>query len=573
MPTTTTELVDSIYSVISGQGAYKSSAQAGYSALQANNAAAAALASTVGDNAEIISRAKTSGELATQAAADKAGATFGVDLRQQNEVLSHLTEQMNSAYEERSAASQEIAAKKSVGFFDDPLQHVMNLLTINDDIDKHNAADRVYEETGQQIQRLNQLAQSTIQTQKALQASTTLASAKAEADNAKAAATQAQYKIANEGIIYNLDALKSAQDSDLKTIQLRAEAKAAFDRDEQLRLQREAANQSQERFNWEKLVHQQGEDADRAMFERLQQGIKNRLGAAYVPVPWGGETSRKMLAELKLQGTQAKADYESGARSLEIDPTGNTRIVAGSAAQAAQAVLGNNAPTRLSEAQAPIRQVLLRAAAEINSGKAKMPGAQEGVYVNRAKRDEVDAYMNQRVPELIKEQASNIDYRDENNLFNVGSVTDIVKSHPALQNLPAVQAVIAPAMAAGVDLHDPSKVVTMLWDASLGDSKKITPEQANQAIKLIYAAGAQSNMAARQLEAFGLSLTPRDSKDVKSLDYRTNVKIGGGFFGVSTPTPMNLVDDLDLARNQGKYFAQKLVNAVANQSAVTWGAF
>jgi hypothetical protein len=83
----------------------------------------------IGLNNTIIQEQKDSADLATQNARLMIGAITGTDMNQQGEVLTGLVDTLNGAYKQKAQLLQGMQEKQSVGFMDNPLQHILNQFT------------------------------------------------------------------------------------------------------------------------------------------------------------------------------------------------------------------------------------------------------------------------------------------------------------------------------------------------------------------------------------------------------------------------------------------------------------
>src|SRR5438309_292323 len=115
----------------------------------------------IGANNQIIDSSKQTAEFATQNAKIKGANSLGTNIKDSSEVLTGLSTSILDLIGQKNQALQGIAAKQSVGLFDNPLEYILNQITLPDDIAKHNAINEQLEAKESQVATLNQLTQST----------------------------------------------------------------------------------------------------------------------------------------------------------------------------------------------------------------------------------------------------------------------------------------------------------------------------------------------------------------------------------------------------------------------------
>lgn len=471
-----------------------------YKSQQAGYDANAAIISAMGSNAVIIESAKQSADLATQQARLKAANNLGTNYRDQGEVLSSLSETISTEYAKKDQALQAIEAKQSVSFFDDPLSWISNQFTINDDIDKHNAADARLTAAQDQMQKLNTLTQSTIVTQNQLNESVTAASIKATTDNLalKAQADANLQKI--QGQVYNADAIKAALSADKEKLQNTFSVFSAQKQEQQVEIALAHLALSREEFSWKQEEKNKGKQEDSYLLEQINAGRKLRMGDQADLILPGSTRAGTVLSLLKSNSPAGK-EFQDDYMIAQQSQVSGTRMLAPSAAKAIE-LLNSGVPVKLVPAQESVKGVLNSALSQIQDQIAKGT-------LDPKNRDAVNSALNKAAKGIVDSQGAKVVPGDADNIFNIPSVNTLIANSPTLQKLPVVQKVIAPLVATGADLTDPNKVMGALTDAI--KSGKISYSDALEATS-IYQVGVRSNMEAKQLTSLGI--TPKWSYNV-----------------------------------------------------------
>jgi len=510
--------------------------------LQAVDAKGAAIANasadlykTIGDSAIIIDSAKQNAELNVQAAKAKAANALGTDITQQTELITSLSQEALTQRATKSELYKTIQEKQSVGLFDDPLGWLLNKFTINDDIAKFNAASMGEKIALDDMNVLNQATQSAMVTQGALFAPITQASVKASADKLASEAAIKANEERLKGLVYNAESIKAAMNGDKEILNARYSAFGAEKQQQQVEISLAHLELSRQEFNWKKLEKEKGEDADKYLIDKLNAGGRARMGESYVPIPYGSAKANGILQLLKSNspaGKQFQEDYMIGDQSLAIDPSGNTRVLATSPARAVEIL--QTMPVKLSPAQEPVKKLLDQALQDVAATLQTNPKLEGGK--NKAAVAEA---INARAKELLAAQAKNVKFDDPSNVFAIPNVKTLVANSPVVANLPVVQKVLAPALAAGASLEDPNQVFALTAQA-LRDKKISYPEALE--INTIYHVGQSANIAARQLPSLGFA--PIYSYNVK-VDTNPNAT-----FGASEVIDMTRGDQLGRAFNK-----------------------
>jgi len=482
--------------------------QGAYGAAQAAQDKNASLYESIGAADAIIQGAKDQGALATQQARNLAGASFGVDLRKDSEQLTALINARNSLASQRQELSARVSAKQSVGFFDNPLQYIINQVTVDDDIAKHNALNQQTQEIDNEIQTRNALAQGTFATQTQLQESVTAASAAANAQKIQMAAQVEANNASTRGIIYGAEGMKAAIQARDDVLAHAFSADAAKRAYESQALALKHFQLSQQEFEWrkeEKKLKDQGlkdqKDMDSYFLKTIEVGRRQRMGSAYVPMDPNGADAKALLQLLKSNspaGQLANEDYMAGQRALALDPTGNTRSLAASPADFASMV-ARKVPMEIPSAMDPVKGIISDSITLLQM-EARSPNN----TLDLKNKQVADARLNQIAQERLNEQFKLVKPGDKDNVYLVPGPRALLANpelRPVLEKLPITQKIILPALQAGVDLDNPDRV----WGLAL-DAAKNGELSHKELLTLtdFYRRGAAVTLAARQLQSVGL---------------------------------------------------------------------
>lgn len=460
----------------------------------------------IGANDSIMTLAKIDNQEATNLAVTHAANILGTNLRDQSERITALTDTIHQEYAKKEEALKIIEEKDSVGLFDNPIEWLINQFTINDDIARHNAANARLGAAENQLQKLNELTQTTATTQKLVDESITATTKKAAMDNLAAATKVKQNEEKNKSLTYNAEAIKTILGAQKDDLQIAFSVFGAQKQQEQIGIALAHLDLDRQRFDWQKQEKDDLKKGDSYTIEKINQGGRLMMGEGWQDIPADSAKAKDVLANVRSNspiGKLYQEAYMTAERSMAIDPTGQTRQLATSPAHAIE--LLNTLPVRLSPAQKPVKELLdlAKEATAQKIAQGKLDGKNKGA---------VEADLNETVKQLLQDQARNVKPGDPDNVYNIGSLPVLIKSSPTIQNLPVVQKVITPAIAAGADLSDPNKlfstVATALRDKNISYAEALD-------LTTIYHVGVGANLESRQLTSLGM---------VPSYSYNTKIQ-------------------------------------------------
>lgn len=508
-------MADTLEELLAQVGAFKAGSQQATQQAVAAIATQADLSTQQGDIYKIaaedeatVASAKLAAGYQTQLARVKAANAFGVNLKNSSEVITDLAASAERAYTVKQNALAKIAEKDSVTFLSNPLGYISNMFTINGDIAQHNLANAQVQAAEQRIQAINANAQSTIQTQNAIEEPLTAASMAAAtrlaANTANLNAVQAQINTIGynvKGIEYGLTAKKEA-------LALGFQAQGASNAAAQLQMSRERMAQDKIEFSLrqKQYARQEADENEKkaigqSVIDTVNLGRKALLGSGAAPLDdIGGKLMLQTLRGKGTLSTEYQKYYDAGERTRL---TGN--VVYGSSPSAAISTL-TTLPVKLNPTQAAVKNILAVAATDTSTAlqNSEMSGKNANpVFTGMDKKDKntIDRAFNGRAQQILNAKAAVVIPGDADNPYQIASINQLAANSPTVQALPVYQKVLAPLVKSGVMLNDPKQIVSLIGEAVA--KGKITHKEAIE-LTTIYHVGVTTNLAMRNIEGFGL---------------------------------------------------------------------
>ncbi len=507
--------------------------------------------SAIGANSAIIDSAKQNAELTTQTMKIKGANLLGTNLKAQGEMVSGLSQTILEQYALKDAAAKEIQKKQSVGLFDNPLEHIINLFTVNDDIDKHNAANERLVSAETQLDNLNRLTQSTNLTQSQLTESITAASVDASAKNTALTAQLNANKATKEALAYNADGISKALSVSKEILSTQFNGLNAQNAQTNVGIALQHLELSRQEFDWrkdEKKIADQARDKntdiDNYAMDRINDGLQ-RMGMQ--PIPKGSPRAGNALALMKA-GSGAGAIYAEAFKiSNDSELAGGATILAPSPARAVE--LLHSVPIKLTSAQGPVKDIL-------DSATATVAAAGQAGTIDLKDKAVREAAINKAAITTLANQARKIIPGDNSNVFQIAPLGALINAAPELQTLPVVSKVIAPALAAGSDLSNPDTVFHTAMVAM--DKGQISYEEMVEGLSYVYQRGVKVNLEARQLQSLGLNLEPKKKGDPSMMTFNVPISTGNlATFGMGGKTTIDMTNVVDISREVNKMLAAR----------------
>lgn len=453
----------------------------------------------IGTQKNIIDQAQQTGQLAVQNDMSKFALALGGDLGDTTGTMRKLADTFNQAEADKETALQEVNAKKSLSPFNDLFGWISAQFTINDDINKYNAAARTADQAKEHIDGINELVSRRGVADKELQTSVTTASLAASAQATSDAAAFAANQIKIQGYISNATNIEKQTSLSEQQLRIQGQVLNAEQGQQQIQLAQAHLKIAQDEATERLKLKSQTDQAYQDMADDIQRGYKvmypnnpNMQKVAASPV------TLTMLRNGKLDDRTQEA-YRLGVLNRTAAPDSSTRLLASSPSQALQVL--SYAPD-ISPAQRPVVAILQQAKSNLESNKATGNWASQYQAAVAAKDPQLAAQIYDKyATELLNQSSARVD--GAGSLFYLPSIDQLVKQTPAASNLPVYKNVLAPTVAAGVDLSDPSKVFDITVDAV--KKGQISANEAAKNLADIYKQGQVVNTQARGMVSFGLA--------------------------------------------------------------------
>lgn len=426
---------------------------------------------------------------------------LGTNLQSPTELITVLTDRMNNAGAQARAALNEVQQKKSVGLFDDPLQWVMNQITLPDSTAKYNAAAEVYNEAESELQgrvqestSLGQMERANAQTSSAASISAAIDIVKQKTDIA-VAAQQVQNDTFNIQGIHDVQAAGQAQiDNSIKVLTLKNSAESMAMERESMTMRREEFALNYEMKQREMLKSNSEAESDKALVDTINRGraVMNLPALPYA----------KIIALTRMGGTDIKNQFIVGSNLV----AGGDPNIAPTAAQSALMIASNRAP--LAPTQQALRKVL------VDGYNTVMSNPQ----IDKKDTGAVTSNMELAINNQLAIYASNIKV-DPHNPYSAPDLATLARLK-SVQTNPLYTSVLKPMIENG-NLREvnPEQILNLAVDAV----KKGTIPSINvaaDAYSALFRSAAANNNATKGFKLMGVA--PQNSYKVTISDSKVN---------------------------------------------------
>lgn len=427
-----------------------------------------------------------------------------------------LADTYNAAEKNKAIALAKINQKRSVSFLDDPLGWIQNKLTINDDINEYNGFVQQGNDAEDQIAATNRMVDQRASAIAKTQTTITVASAEAGAKVAANAALEAADTLHRQGIVANTAGVEAIQRLNYQQLQIATNRLDADARYIQIQTAQQELGMRQESMNLEKqrfeLAQKKEGEADAAN-NYITGSIKAGMKVLYPnnPKAWDidvGKYTAMMSGKVPMDPKLLYA-YTIGSTNNQLDPTGTQRILATSPAQMAQVMLYK--PDLSSDAKTTASLIDKAVQTVQNDNQYKQMVAAKDTkgiedLINKTAQGLLDASVNHT--------------SDPNSAYYLPPADVLLNSVPGMKDSPLVTKVLAPLIAAKVDLSNPNAVTG--YAATAVKEGKLTANQAASDIATLYSQGQAANIASKQIMQMGLTPTQK---------YIGNATAGGSLQG------------------------------------------
>lgn len=440
----------------------------------------------VAGDVAVVTAAKNAAELKVQAENAKIARAAGIDPETGANILVETVTKLRQSNAEVEATLKEYRRKTETGFFDSPIDYIVNQITLPATEEKLKNSVQQSTLYADQLTKVNNTLQNSFQTTEKLKESITASSAEAATRAAAAASLIESKKYQLEALKYNTQGIQEAQNATAEQLAMIYNVFNAQKAEQQLVLAQRSQELSERRFNVESAMRQEALDAKREgkVMEDAVLAKINAGRAASGMQPLEGPEAQFALAKMKSgAGGDVQTYYEIGDKlaSTGTISFGNTP------AEAVRTL--TTTPTNLPDIKRETTELLSAAMQAVQANKA----------IDQKNTAQVNTAINNFVNEKIRAQYSSI-VPGGQNLFDVGDLSSYL-GLSAIKDLPVTQKVLAPLAASGVALNDPKMVLGFMRKA-VKDGTLTTSEIADLAT--IYRKANLINQAARDFRSLGI---------------------------------------------------------------------
>lgn len=410
-----------------------------------------------GDASRIIELERARADAVNEAKAQKIATDFGTNLADTTQIISALALKESEAASTKESALQTIQKKQSTGILDNPLEWVMNRLTVNSDIDKYNLASTEQKNASERIATLNMLTQETVKTQNAINQGNTAATVLARANKVASSAKIQASLAALQAKQFDVDAISkvTALGNELLSNQFKL-------KDVQYREQ--AHQDALSEADMRRAAIEDNKIDRRSKEEQMKQVAADvNAGMAYINPGSPPLTPEQAFSYLSLVGTAG--DTVRAYQTAGITERLGTRSL-GTAGESGRTLLLTNAPdTGISGS---LNTLLKKSYSDVVTGVAKdASGAKIQIDTsNPAKLLEATTAIAKteavKMETLIKEG-------DANNIYKAPPIASLLPvrltgaySSLTVGDLPFISTVITPALKTGMTTDLPPSAVAAL---------------------------------------------------------------------------------------------------------------
>jgi hypothetical protein len=430
-------------------------------------------------------KVKAAGELSAQAEKAKTYQALGLAGEGSAKTSVQLAARYHESLEQALKLSQSVKERESIGFFDNPLAYVWNQAMLPDERNALSAAVNDATLAADGMKTINQMAQSSAQTEEMYKQTISEASAASmvSASQAQINAAAARVNIeANNSNAHNVTAIAAATRDQLNVVHTVLSAKQSA---EQLSLSYANNARAEAQFNVWKEEQKDTEEYFDKMSTFVALGAKQAgrapLDAGDVKRVLKGKGTDAMRQEVV---TLADVGYLNAAT-----PDGEFKY---SATPAGALGVANSLRVPL---PASIETLHDRAITMVNAEAMKTPAIlkDKGLYANA---------LNTAMIAASKNYTDKVDAKDTNNPYIVPTA-NVMATMPAIQQLPLFQNVLADEVkVGGLNTTDPAQIIAKGLEGY--KAGKITLAQLSDGIVEYYKQGVAVNNAQQQFTRYGI---------------------------------------------------------------------
>lgn len=449
----------------------------------------------------ISKEAKLTGELQLQNRKQEFYAAVGMDANGQAKISNKLASEYNALMEQANNQMAGIVEKKQVGLFDNPIDYLINAITLPDEINAMKATQAAAQLKSTQLDTVNKLAQETAQTENMFKLTTSQAAVDSQLqgfqNDINAQAAQAKIQAINSNA-HTVVTVMEAQGKQLQNIKSVVDMRNS---QQYLAMAQEASRQAKVRFNeWVE------DTSDKKMAEEQMLTYYNEGAASAGRLPLDVPKFKLLMASgLDKEATKAYIEAgfmrkSFGSNALGISPSGVAEFLGATK---------NSIPEKDTYAATIFKQ-----ASELN-GKMEQAGK-----LDKKNPQAVQGQFDENVKVISKELQTNIKYSDKENPYLIPPPAAWADKAPDVAASPLYQKVIA---AQKIDTSDPQRIFMAGKEAVLAG--QITPREWVSGMQLYYDKGTEVNNAGRQFRKYAIP---------EATSHKVTIKVPAGFAGTAS---------------------------------------
>lgn len=464
--------------------------------------------------------------LQTQQNISQAATVLGTNLNAKNEVLTGLSTELLKSSDQAIAAKKKVADKSSVSLFDNPIEYLVNQMTIGDDINAADAASSYADSIKSKIDNITNSTDRIAQTQRNIEISQNAASIDSVTKGVQANISLQSKQIEANNLLHNVAGIQAINQMSEQQLQNSISGFNAIMSVKSQQLAQARTAQESVNADLQRQILQQNLDEKKATAEQLGQYVQLVQTGAAVTGYKGDLNPGRIALSLKTNDPLFAELYKQG---LQYSSTGN-KLIAPTTGETARKLIQFKFP--LSDAARPVGQALTdlytNTYSEIVSGR--MPG------VDTKDVNGIDGAASKVIQAKTAEWMKNVDPANQSNPYAFPPLSAVVKTVPALANNQVFKTVIGPMLSSGALINnDPNQIIVAIANKVGTGKDDISFEAARNAVLTYVAASAQTNNMTKQFSQFGLP----EQKAVIGL------QVPGKFYGTNT---YNIADPSDVGR-------------------------
>lgn len=407
----------------------------------------------------------------------------------------------------RAQQLDKINQKRNISPTDDLFGWLSAQFTIDSDIAEYNGAGDKANQAFSELQGLNQLVDSSWQSQQRVKQTVTAASAQAAADAAAASSEQARQVFQREGVVANSKAMQEISNLTAQQMVIKNNAFSAAQQMEHLQLARTqvslavaAGKRDEERLAEFLQDKEDKRAAIKSTGEMIRRGMQASgatpeqiapyLDDQYLRNMVAGRTAQdsKLQEYLRLGNIQMTAGIGSDSRLLGLSPSSVLQTIS---------ILN---PRLSDDAKKTYERILVQARDEIITDKSP---AGQALLAGKDKV-QIERVINDRANALLKIDEKSTG--DPKSTYYLPPIKDIAERLPNIKQMKIWDAVLGDAVKADVNLSDPATVQSLIWNAVRNNKVDITV--AAKELAALYSTAQKQNLISKQVVNLGLDSAP-----------------------------------------------------------------